>query len=438
MNATRADDSDEPDRPDTTDPVDAAAEMMADVVDSAIEATIGPPVTPAANPAANPAADASDAMIRLEAVSKRYPDGTVAVDALHLTVPRGEVCVLVGPSGCGKTTTMKMINRLIEPTSGRIVLDGEDVTHTDPVALRRRIGYVIQQVGLFPHQTVRQNIATVPRLLGWDRRRIRARVGELLELVGLDPGAFADRYPHQLSGGQQQRVGVARALAADPVVLLMDEPFSAIDPIGRDRLQGEFQRLQGEVGKTVVFVTHDIEEAVRLGDRIAVLSEGGHLEQYADPATLLGAPASRFVADFVGADRGLKRLGVTPIMMEDLEHPPVVRPTDRLSDVRAGLALAGARWAVVLDQRDGLCGWISRERAEGGEGVVIDHCRRMTAWVAVTDTLKRAFSVMLQEDAGWVAVLDGTRFLGVLTPESLHTALRRSVEDAEPETAGTV
>ncbi|MEN3356668.1 MAG: osmoprotectant transport system ATP-binding protein [Mycobacteriales bacterium] len=380
----------------------------------------------------------AEAMIRLDAVSKRYPDGTVAVGELTLDIPPGEVVMFVGPSGCGKTTTMKMINRLIEPTSGRIILDGEDVTRVDPVKLRRRIGYVIQQVGLFPHRTIGENVGTVPRLLGWDRRRAAARVTELLDLVGLDPKVFAKRYPHQLSGGQRQRVGVARALAADPVVLLMDEPFSAIDPIARDRLQAEFLRLQAEVRKTVVFVTHDIEEAVRVGDRIAVLSQGGKLEQFADPATLLGSPASSFVADFVGSDRGLKRLAVTPITVEDLEQPPVVRLADPLADARSAMERAGARWAVVLDGDDSLRGWLSRERAVDPTGTVGDRLHRMEAWVPVSATLKQAFSVMLQEDAGWVAVLDGSRFLGVLTPESLHAALRRSVDDMEPETAGAV
>jgi osmoprotectant transport system ATP-binding protein len=380
----------------------------------------------------------AEPMIRLDALGKRYPDGTVAVGDLSLDVPPGEVVILVGPSGCGKTTTLKMINRLIEPTSGRIVLDGEDVTRVDPVHLRRRIGYVIQQVGLFPHRTIAENIGTVPRLIGWDKRRTRRRVEELLELVGLDPAVFARRYPQQLSGGQRQRVGVARALAADPLVLLMDEPFSAIDPIARDRLQAEFLRLQAEVGKTVVFVTHDIEEAVRVGDRIAVLSQGGKLEQYADPATLLGSPASSFVADFVGADRGLKRLAVTPIAVEDLEQPPVVRLADRGADARRALAAAGARWAVVLDASDELRGWVSAEQAQAAGGTVGDLVRRMEAWVPVTATLKQAFSVMLQQDAGWVAVLDGARFVGVLTPESLHAALRRSVEDVEPEVAGAV
>src|SRR3712207_3014479 len=236
----------------------------------------------------DPAGDAPEN--RLEGVSKVYADGTVGVAELDLTFAAGELSVLVGPSGCGKTTTMKMINRIIEPTTGRILLGGEDVTRVDPDRLRRRVGYVIQSVGLFPHQTVRTNVGTVPRLLGWDKRRIRQRVDELLQTVGLDPATFGDRYPAQLSGGQRQRAGVARALAADPAVLLMDEPFSAVDPVVRDRLQSEFLRLQDTVRKTIVFVTHDIEEAVRLGDRIAVMSHGGHVEQYATPAELLGRP----------------------------------------------------------------------------------------------------------------------------------------------------
>src|SRR5438270_121423 len=261
------------------------------------------------------------AMLRLESVSKQYGSRTV-VHELTFDIPDGDLCIIIGPSGCGKTTTLKMINRLVEPSSGRIVLDDEDITRADPVKLRRRMGYVIQQVGLFPHETVAQNVATVPHLLGWDRHRVRERVDELLELVGLDPGEFRQRYPDQLSGGQRQRVGVARALAADPPVLLMDEPFGAIDPIARDRLQGEFLRLQGELKKTVVFVTHDVDEAVRLGDRIAVLRQGGVLEQYAPPADILGRPASAFVAEFVGGDRGLKRLSVTRITEADVEPPP--------------------------------------------------------------------------------------------------------------------
>jgi osmoprotectant transport system ATP-binding protein len=303
------------------------------------------------------------------------------------------------------------------------------------VKLRRRIGYVIQNVGLFPHQTIRGNVGTVPRLLGWDKTRIRDRVEELLVLVGLDPALHGDRYPHQLSGGQRQRAGVARALAADPTVLLMDEPFSAVDPIVRERLQSEFLRLQAAVGKTIVFVTHDIEEAVRIGDRIAVMSEGGHVEQFATPAELLGHPANDFVADFVGADRGLKRLAVTGIDTTDLERPPFVHVDDGLADARAAMDGAGARWAVVLDGAENLHGWLSADRAIGA-GTVGSVARRMDAWVPVNTSLKTAFATMLQHEAGWVAVLDGDRFLGVLTPESLHRALRRSVEGTVPETAG--
>src|SRR3954454_9161554 len=288
-------------------------------------------------------------MIRLDGVSKRFPNGTVAVQDLSLDVGEGETCVLVGPSGCGKTTTMKMINRLVEPTSGRILLDGEDVTKVDPVKLRRRMGYVIQQVGLFPHLTVAENVGTVPHLLGWDRAKVRSRVDELLELVGLEPGVFRTRYPSQLSGGQRQRVGVARALGADPPVLLMDEPFGAIDPITRERLQTEFLRLQQEVRKTVVFVTHDIDEAVKLGDRIAIMRQGGVLEQYDTPAEVLGRPASEFVADFVGADRGLNRLTVTPIARAQLEKPPVVPLDATLAEPRRSMDADGARWAIVLD-----------------------------------------------------------------------------------------
>jgi osmoprotectant transport system ATP-binding protein len=373
--------------------------------------------------------------IRLEGVSKTYADGTVGVERLDLTFAAGELSVLVGPSGCGKTTTMKMINRVIEPTTGRILLGGEDVTRVDADRLRRRIGYVIQNVGLFPHQTVRANVATVPRLLGWDRRRTRARVDELLATVGLDPAVHGDRYPSQLSGGQRQRAGVARALAADPSVLLMDEPFSAVDPVVRERLQGEFLRLQETVRKTIVFVTHDIEEAVRLGDRIAVMSSGGRVEQFAPPAELLGRPANAFVADFVGADRGLKRLAVTGISVEDLERPPVVHVADGLADARASLRATGARWAVVLDDGGRLHGWLSADRAAGA-GTVGSAAHRMDAWVPAEASLKTAFSTMLQHEAGWVAVLDGEVFLGVLTPESLHRALRRSVDGTVPETAG--
>ncbi|MGW4239604.1 ABC transporter ATP-binding protein [Streptomyces sp. NPDC004749] len=371
-------------------------------------------------------------MIRFEHVTKRYPDGTTAVDDLSFEVAQGELVTLVGPSGCGKTTTMKMVNRLVEPTEGRIFLDGDDIATVDPVQLRRRIGYVIQQVGLFPHKTVLENTATVPHLLGWQRGKGRERAAELLDLVGLDPSVYGDRYPDQLSGGQRQRVGVARALAADPPVLLMDEPFGAVDPVVREHLQSEFLRLQATVRKTVLFVTHDIEEAVRLGDRIAVYGQG-RIEQFDAPAAVLGAPATPYVADFVGADRGLKRLSVTPIEVGDLEQPPVLHLDDPLRRAAAKLAEEGARWAVVLDGDDNLHGWISTERAAAGaeDGPVREHARRMEAWLPVGASLKQAFATMLQHDAGWIAVIDGEetgRFLGVLTPARLHEALRRSID----------
>ncbi|MET8753054.1 ATP-binding cassette domain-containing protein [Streptomyces sp. NPDC004667] len=315
-------------------------------------------------------------MIRFEHVTKRYPDGTTAVEDLSFEVAEGELVTLVGPSGCGKTTTMKMVNRLIEPTSGRILLDGEDIAAADPVALRRRIGYVIQQVGLFPHKTVLENTATVPRLIGTPKARARARAAELLELVGLDPAVYGGRYPEQLSGGQRQRVGVARALAADPPVLLMDEPFGAVDPVVRERLQNEFLTLQRTVRKTILLVTHDLEEAVRLGDRIAVYGHGT-IEQFARPAEVLASPANGYVASFVGADRGLKRLAVTHVEPADLTPPDGPAPA---------------------------------------------------AAVALGASLREALAALLQEDSGRIGVTDPDTgaLAGVLTPEGVHRALRRA------------
>ncbi len=285
-------------------------------------------------------------MISLQDVTKQYPDGTVAVHELTLEIDEGVICALVGPSGCGKTTTMRMINRLIEPTGGTIRVAGEDVTSLDIQELRRRIGYVIQNSGLFPHYTVRKNVGTVCRLLGWDRQKIAARVDEMLELVDLEPDTFGDRYPHQLSGGQKQRVGVARALAADPPVMLMDEPFGAVDPIARERLQDEFLALHARVRKTVVLVTHDIDEAAKLGDRIAVLKQGGFLEQYDRPAAVLGFPTSDFVADFVGSDRAVKRLRVSPIPLAALSDE-TVKPGPGVIDVAQDASLYDLLAAVL-------------------------------------------------------------------------------------------
>ncbi|MGW1882628.1 ABC transporter ATP-binding protein [Streptomyces sp. NPDC001970] len=368
-------------------------------------------------------------MIRFEEVSKVYPDGTTAVDGLSFEVAEGELVTLVGPSGCGKTTTMMMVNRLIEPTSGRILVDGEDISRVDPVKLRRRIGYVIQQVGLFPHRTVLDNTATVPSLIGWKKAKARARAAELLDLVGLDPKTYGLRYPAQLSGGQRQRVGVARALAADPPVLLMDEPFGAVDPVVRERLQNEFLGLQATVRKTVLLVTHDIEEAVRMGDRIAVYGQG-RIEQFDTPGAVLGAPSTDYVAQFVGSDRGLKRLSVTRIEADDLEEPPVARLDEPAAAAAARLRADDARWAVVLGAGGDLHGWVSADALSiaGEHGTVGDLARRMEAWVPLGAPLKQAFSEMLQHDAGWVAVVDGARLAGVLTPAKLHEALRRSVD----------
>ncbi|MCU7722396.1 ATP-binding cassette domain-containing protein [Actinoplanes sp. KI2] len=299
----------------------------------------------------------SAASITLEDIGKTYPDGTVAVGDFSLEVRAGELTVLIGPSGCGKSTILRMINRLIEPTHGRILIDGQNVLERDPVELRRHIGYVIQNVGLFPHQNIRTNVGTVPKLLGWNAKRIGQRADELLDLVGLDPARYAKRYPHELSGGQRQRVGVARALAADPLVLLMDEPFSAVDPIARGRLQEEFLRLQAAVRKTIVLVTHDIDEAVRLGDRIAVLAEGGRLLQYAPPAELLAKPDSTAVGDFVGADRGIRRLAVTPLRQAMVSGAtdaaksgiPTVDAEGTLYDALAAMLASDATEVVVVE-----------------------------------------------------------------------------------------
>ena len=293
--------------------------------------------------------------LEFRAATKRYAGATEpAVDALSLEVPAGDICVLVGPSGCGKTTAMRMVNRMIDITDGDILVGGRSVRDRDPAELRREIGYVIQQIGLFPHLTLKDNMATVPRLLGWPRERIRARVEELIDLMGLDR-ELAERYPSQVSGGQRQRVGVARALAADPPLMLMDEPFGAIDPINRERLQDEFLRLQSEIRKTVVFVTHDIDEAIKMGDRVAILREGGRLAQYGTPAEVLTRPSDEFVARFVGADRALKRLALSRLADMDLEPADGVAPSLRLPasmsvrDALSEMLAADAAPALVVD-----------------------------------------------------------------------------------------
>jgi osmoprotectant transport system ATP-binding protein len=371
------------------------------------------------------------AVITLDGVSKQYSADSAAVAELSLTVPDGELCVLVGPSGCGKTTTLRMINRLIEPSGGRILIDGVDVLKMNPVELRRGIGYVIQHGGLFPHRRIGDNGATVPRLLGWQKDRTEARVRELLELVGLDPAKYSQRYPHELSGGERQRVGVARALGGDPPVLLMDEPFGAVDPVTRLRLQQQFLELQAELKKTIVFVTHDIEEAAKLGDRIAVLSKGGVLEQYDTPAEVLGRPATAFVADFVGSDRGVRRLAVVHVEVDDLIQPPRVKPGGSMLDARAAaegvgtVVEEGGRWAVVVDHDNRLLGWIDLDPSLTGS--IQDHLVPFEVEVPLGTSLRAALGEMLQHDLRWIPVVDGERYLGVLTPNRLHAAMRRSV-----------
>ncbi|MEO3808456.1 ABC transporter ATP-binding protein [Sphaerisporangium sp. B11E5] len=341
-------------------------------------------------------------MITFEGVTKRYADGTVAVDDLSIEVPTGSITVFVGPSGCGKTTSLRMINRMIDPTDGRILLDDQDIRKIDPPTLRRGIGYVIQQAGLFPHRRIVDNIATVPYLLGWEKKKARGRAMELMERVGLDP-KLASRYPFQLSGGQQQRVGVARALAADPPVLLMDEPFSAVDPVVRASLQEELLRLQAELHKTIVFVTHDIDEAIKLGDTVAVLRVGGKLAQFAGPATLLAEPADGFVEGFLGKDRGIRRLSFVPAA--DLE-------------VREELGVPG--WTLVLDDARRPLGW----RAEGnGDGEL----HPFGAVDLGKDSLRAALDAALLAPSGCAVAVDGDGgFAGVVTREALDRALSRA------------
>ena len=308
-------------------------------------------------------------MIEFRDVSKTYTGSRKpVVRDLSFKILDGEICVLVGPSGCGKTTSMRMVNRLIEPSSGEILIDGEPNTATSATQLRRRIGYAIQQIGLFPHRTIAGNIATVPGLVGWEKERITARVDELLELVGLDPEQYRDRYPAELSGGQQQRVGVARAMAADPPIMLMDEPFGAVDPITRHRLQDEFLRIQQEIKKTIVFVTHDIDEAIKMGDKIAILKEGGILAQYDTPEKILAAPNSEFVSSFVGTDRVLKRLSLTRVSEMELEPAngttglPRIDERTNLKDALSEMIGAGVERGLVVSDRDGIRGTISIQK----------------------------------------------------------------------------
>jgi osmoprotectant transport system ATP-binding protein len=374
-----------------------------------------------------------EALIRLENVSKTYPGTDVpAVAELDLDVYKGETLVLVGPSGCGKSTTLRLINRMIEPTGGRIFFEGEDVTDVNPDQLRRKIGYVIQQIGLFPHRTIAENIATVPQLLGWDKDRTDARVNELIETVGLNPAIHRDRYPKELSGGQAQRVGVARAMGADPDVLLMDEPFGAVDPITRDRLQNEFLRLQDELHKTIVFVTHDIDEAIKMGDRIAILQEQSIIAQHDTPERILAHPKSQFVEDFLGSGATLKGLNLMKAAEVELDDVTTVKaPTSREAVLRA-IEGSGDRWILYLDENGEPKRWLDR-KALDGPGSLEQAGKAVKLTVEPEDTLRDALEKMLQSAVGTACVVspDGS-YRGVVRVETL-VALIDQLQTAERE-----
>lgn len=363
------------------------------------------------------------ATILLENVTKSYGAKKAAVNQLTLEIPAGNTVMFVGPSGCGKTTTLKMINRLIEPTSGRIVIDGEDVTNMNGDQLRRRIGYVIQAGGLLPHLTVGANVGLVPKMLKWNKKKIAERTDELLELVSLDPEIYRDRYPKELSGGQQQRVGVARALAADPPVLLMDEPFGAVDPITRQRLQEELIHVQKELHKTIVFVTHDFDEAVKLGDWIVIFNEGGKIEQYGTPEQILAHPANEFVEDFIGSGSGLKQLGLARVKDVDIRNAPAIMEGEDARTAADHLAESGALRAVILDSRDRPVGWATRRQLERMSTVQAPQVKNFPV-VSDSSTLDDALDTMLVAGSSEAAVT-GNRgsYLGVITVQTVIKAI---------------
>jgi len=359
-------------------------------------------------------------VIELNRVTKIYPGAAQpAVDSVSLTVPQGEICVFIGPSGCGKTTLMRLINRLIPLTSGSISVDGKDIMTLNPIELRRQIGYVIQQVGLFPHMTVRDNIATVPKLLGWTKAKIDERVDELLGLVNLDPREFRDRYPRQLSGGQAQRIGVARAMAADPTTMLMDEPFGAIDPINREVLQDEFLRIQAKLKKTIIFVTHDINEAIKMGQRVVLLQDG-RLVQAGLPDELLNRPANEFVKSFVGSDRVLKRLNLLKVRDAMMLNPVHCHEEDLSEKVLEQMTKCDLAFLIVADQDQKLLGYVNQYDLRGHKGIVADVVRKLTLTVSPERNLKEALSQMLSYDLGiLVAVDEEGHIQGVLNSATL-------------------
>ena len=361
-----------------------------------------------------------------------------AVNELSLTVPAGKICVLVGPSGCGKTTSLKMVNRLIEPTSGKILLDGIDASTRDVIELRRHIGYVIQQVGLFPHQTVEENVATVPRLLGWPEDKQKSRAAELLDLIGLPPAKYARRYPSQLSGGERQRVGVARALAADPPIMLMDEPFGAVDPIVRERLQNEFLRLQEDLAKTILFVTHDIDEAIKMGDLVAVLQVGGELAQFGIPAEILANPASDFVARFVGADRGLKRLSLYRVDDVPLETLPTANVGELSAPARARLLAHPFEYLLVLDTDNRPLGWASLSSVSSADEITAEMAHASSPHLDRRTTLKDALSMLLDATVQVGVVVDRHgAYRGILTVDGIASWIRKQSPTERAEGTGS-
>ncbi len=383
--------------------------------------------------------DVTGRSILLDEVTKRYPgQSKPAVDGITLEIPAGKIVMLVGPSGCGKTTTLKMINRLIEPTEGRIVVGDDDVTGIDADELRRRMGYVIQAGGLFPHMTVAANIAIVPKMLGWSKEKIAARVDELLDLVSLDPDTYRDRYPRELSGGQQQRVGVARALAADPPVLLMDEPFGAVDPITRQRLQDELLRIQEELHKTIVIVSHDFDEAVKLGDWIVIFTEGAHIVQYDTPERILAEPANEFVENFIGSGAGLKQLTLNRVRDVEVVSAVTCSPGEEAKAVLQRMQEAGGHGhAVVVDRRQRPIGWPSRRQLERLDRIP-DGVEADLPIVGEASTLNDALDTMLVSSAGAALVTGrGEAFRGVITVEVVMEAITRSRAAAADDRAYT-
>ncbi len=373
-------------------------------------------------------------MITLEHVTKIFPGTKIpAVDDINLTIPEGEICVLVGPSGCGKTTTMKMINRIYEPTSGKIYINGKDVCLADPNILRRNIGYVIQEIGLFPHMTIEENVATVPRELKWPREKTKNRVDELLRLVGLDPEIYAKRRPSALSGGQRQRVGVARAMAADPPVLLMDEPFGAVDPITRSRLQNEFLRLQEQMKKTIVFVTHDIDEAIKMGDKICAMREG-KIVQYDAPNELLSTPKNEFVANLVGRNRSIKRLHLIRAEEALDQNIPVIEQAAGLEQVKLNLHESAMDVAVVVDEQNKFLGVIAHsdlQNLQGGRQTAADLYNEIPNYSTHDATLNDILSVMLNFGEGYVVIVDDQeRYKGIITLNDILEVVRDDANSA--------